>query len=430
LAIAIAAFGAGLATACSSLPSLVVPPYDATAEGEPGGDGSPGPDAPGDSAVDTADRAEAAMDSSAGDSTVADGGPGDAHQQDSGSADTVQSGSDGSGGCDGGCRAYVVGDLIGGPPGGPGMLTVVTTAPLAMVGMTMIGHEPWNIALTPDGSKAYVTELGDGTVTVVDTASVAVTQTIAITAPDAGSVRGIAVAPDGRYAYVADESDHVVVQIDTTTDAPTGTRLPVASSGPYGIAFSPDGLQLWAGGPGGNGIDRFAYPSLTPLGTIAGTSGNMRADRIVFNPDMTSAYVNSVCGCCGELDTVMTGADAAGGEWGWIGAGYGLVMAPSGAVAYATSETTPAGCSVAILDGSLWVFDATKASAVPTTSVPTYDEPRGLAISADGKTLFVAGYDTSGGKPAGITAYDATSLAQVGTPLLLATQPHDIAMAR
>lgn len=434
LTVVIALSGPSLTAACSSLPSLTVPAYDASAQEDAAGDGTgatdsgfPALEGASDSASGGPDGRDGGADSSIADSTTADTSNSDTGASESGEPDSGrdQGAPDASPRfCDGGCPAYVLSDVAG----DAGLVTIVTTEPFTVVGTIAVGRDPWNIAFTPDGSKAYVTEVGDGTVSVIDTASRTVKTTIPVTTPGGLSVRGVVVSPDGLYAYVSDEADSVVVQIDTSTDTKTSTTLSVAAPGPYGLAFSPDGGELWTGGPGGNGVTRFAYPALSSLGTISGISGNMTGDRIAFRPDFSAAFVNSIGGCFGELDAVIPGADAAASNWAWLGAGYGLAMAPGGNLVYATSETTPSGCSVATAAAALSIIDATMTTAVPLNSVSTYDEPRGLALSADGLTVFVAGYSTSGSKAAGITAYDATSLGQLGAPLALPGHPYDLAL--
>jgi YVTN family beta-propeller protein len=70
---------------------------------------------------------------------------------------------------------------------------------------------PVEIAMTPDGHAAYVTNRGSGTVSVIDTATDTVTATIRV---HYGPNR-VAVAPDGRYAYVTNGGSGTVSVIDT-----------------------------------------------------------------------------------------------------------------------------------------------------------------------------------------------------------------------
>jgi len=422
---------AGAGVACS-LPAQSIPPYDAATEGDAAQEGSL-PDA----------SADATQDSTAADSDATapvEAGPSDGGQPEATASETgvteagepiPDSGSppDAHVSCDSGCLAYVVSDNVS----GAGVVTVISTEPLAIAGSIPVGSHPSRVAFTPDGHKAYVTETGDGTVTVIDTSARQVTKTIAVATPTTATLRDVAVSPDGKYAYVSDGANARIDQIDTSTDTLTATHVAVTAPGPYGLAFSPDGSQLWAGGAGGNAISRFSYPALTPLGAESGVGGHMLGDRIVFRPDFSAAFVNSGsgCPCCGEFEKVVPGADAGtyvgSFNGGWAASGYALAMDPGGAIVYATSQATPVTCSAAGIPGSVWILDATTDSFSQLNQIPSYDEPRGLALSADGTLLLVAGYQTGGASP-GVQAYSTMIATPQGSPLAMPGLPQDIVL--
>ena len=58
------------------------------------------------------------------------------------------------------------------------------------------------MAVSPDGTRAYVTNLGSGTVSVIDTDTNTVIATITVGSGPAG----VAVSPDGTRAYVTNLS--------------------------------------------------------------------------------------------------------------------------------------------------------------------------------------------------------------------------------
>ena len=64
-----------------------------------------------------------------------------------------------------------------------------------------MGTEPFEVAITPNGSTAYVTNEADGTVSVINTTTNVATTSINIGLPD---FFGIAITPDGAYvAYLS-----------------------------------------------------------------------------------------------------------------------------------------------------------------------------------------------------------------------------------
>ena len=71
------------------------------------------------------------------------------------------------------------------------------------------------MAITPDGKHAYVANLIDGTVSVITTATGAVSAPITV---GSGPV-GVAITPDGKRAYVANDGDGTVSVITTATGA-------------------------------------------------------------------------------------------------------------------------------------------------------------------------------------------------------------------
>jgi YVTN family beta-propeller protein len=68
---------------------------------------------------------------------------------------------------------------------------------------------------------AYVTNNGDGTVTVIDTANNTVVGT---PIPVGGSPFGVAVTPDGKHAYVTNSGSSNVSVIDTAINMVVGPR--------------------------------------------------------------------------------------------------------------------------------------------------------------------------------------------------------------
>ena len=102
-----------------------------------------------------------------------------------------------------------------------------------------VGKEPWCVAITPDDSKAYVTNMASGTVSVISTVERNVIKTIRVgTEPF-----GCALTPDGRKLYVANHSSDTVSVINTTTDRVSRTIRNVGVK-PHGIAISADGARV------------------------------------------------------------------------------------------------------------------------------------------------------------------------------------------
>jgi YVTN family beta-propeller protein len=123
------------------------------------------------------------------------------------------------------------------------VINTTTDAVTAMipVGSFPVGGEPFGVAVSPDGSRVYVAhDIGPGIVSVIDTATNAVSATI----PVVGNPIGIAVSPDGSRVYVTNNrSPGTVLVIDTTSNAVTA--IVPGGSFPFGVAVTPDGGKVY-----------------------------------------------------------------------------------------------------------------------------------------------------------------------------------------
>jgi len=81
-------------------------------------------------------------------------------------------------------------------------VSVIDTATNTVTATIPVGGGPFGVAVTPDGSKAYVTNLESATATVI----AAATNTVVATIPVGNSPLGVAVSPDGSKVYVANGS--------------------------------------------------------------------------------------------------------------------------------------------------------------------------------------------------------------------------------
>ena len=95
-----------------------------------------------------------------------------------------------------------------------------------------------NVTFTPDGTHAYLTHVGS--LTVVDTVNHDTDGIITGDLP-----RGVQITPDGKRAYVTNFGDGSVSVIDTITNSITNTLA--AGGRPEIMAVSPDGQRVYVG---------------------------------------------------------------------------------------------------------------------------------------------------------------------------------------
>lgn len=118
---------------------------------------------------------------------------------------------------------------------------VLSTSSRRAVGRIPVGATPWNTALTADGSSAYVTNANDDSVSVIDTASRSVSGTIALSAASSGQVHhtptAIALSPGGDI-WVACNSSSSLAAIDTSSNTVVESIDIGLGDDPTGIAFA------------------------------------------------------------------------------------------------------------------------------------------------------------------------------------------------
>lgn len=111
-----------------------------------------------------------------------------------------------------------------------------------IAGTIPVGTHPRGLAATPDGTQVWVSNMGSNSVSVISTSTVKVIGTVALPQSQA---YGIAITPDGTTAYVANGMNAgAVYAINVAKQTLTSTIK--VGSGPFKVAVSPDGGQVWA----------------------------------------------------------------------------------------------------------------------------------------------------------------------------------------
>jgi YVTN family beta-propeller protein len=91
------------------------------------------------------------------------------------------------------------------------------------------------VSVTPDGSRAFVANIGSGSATAIDLAAMEVLQSL----PTGSGAEGVAVAPGGREVWVTNRAENTVAILDTRSLEILAT-LPSAEF-PIRVVFTPDG---------------------------------------------------------------------------------------------------------------------------------------------------------------------------------------------
>ena len=141
-------------------------------------------------------------------------------------------------------------------------VSVVNTANNAILTTVPVGNDPWGVAASPDGAKVYVVNRSSNNVKVISTATNTVTATIAV----GSSPLGIALNPGGTRAFVANSGAGTVSVIDLTSNAVVAT-VPVGST-PHWLAITPDGRHVYVSNQGGGTVSVIATNNNAVIQTI------------------------------------------------------------------------------------------------------------------------------------------------------------------
>ncbi len=127
---------------------------------------------------------------------------------------------------------------------GDNTVSVIDTATNKVTAIVPVGNYPMGVAVTLDGKKVYVTNFFGRTISVIDATKNKVTATI----PLGNSPRGVAVSPDGKRVYVphpevGNPSNNTILIIDTATNEVEATVL--VGEVPFGVAVTLDGKKVY-----------------------------------------------------------------------------------------------------------------------------------------------------------------------------------------
>lgn len=170
-------------------------------------------------------------------------------------------------------------------------ITIVDPKTRKIVGTIPTGAEQSHmLAISHDGKRGYTSNVGPGTVSVLDMVA---RKTIAII-PVSGQDQRISISADDKLVFTADQTKPQLAVIDTTTNR-VKTWIPLPALG-YGAAATPDGRWLLVAVPSKNQV---AVVDLAKMQVTRNVDVAASPQEILIRPDGKVAYVS--CAGAGKV---------------------------------------------------------------------------------------------------------------------------------
>jgi DNA-binding beta-propeller fold protein YncE len=267
---------------------------------------------------------------------------------------------------------------------------------LSLGGNVETGALPVAVAVRPDGRSAYVVNYSAGTVSQYDDATSGFLYPKAPPAVSAGSFpSALAVSPDGTSVYVTNAGNGTVSQYDVGAGGVLSPKAPAtvnAGSSPLGVAASPDGKSVYVANSSDGTVSQHAVGAggvlspKTPMTINAGTG----PEAVAVSPDDTSVYVLNRGGTVSQY-SVGAGGVLSAKNPATVGTGAyptAIAVSPDGRNVYVTNQGNGSLGSA----GTVSQYDVGPGgvlSAKTPATVGTGSNPFGVAVSPDGKSVYV-----------------------------------------
>lgn len=240
-------------------------------------------------------------------------------------------------------------------------VSIISTATNSILATLGVGAQPWGVAVSPDGSRVYVANNSSGTVTVIDNTTTP--PTVLTTIGGVGFVNYVAVHPDGTRAYVTSSTGNTVWELNTASN--TITTSVGTGSNPFGVAVTPDGNRLYVVS---NSSGVFVYDAtISPPSFITNIGIGGNGIEVAVTPDGTRAYVAQQNFGVRVVDnstappSLLTTVPVSGFP-------FGVAITPDSVAAYVTNAQSS-------------VFKISTSSNTVVTTVGVGSTPLGVAIT-------------------------------------------------
>lgn len=294
-------------------------------------------------------------------------------------------------------------------------LAVLKASDGSLLGVTYVITDPGPLTVNAAGTRAYVTTpTAIKVYNISDPSHLSVVQTIALSsAPDA-----IALSPDGTLAYLSSAASGHITVVDLTAGSVLGTGTEVAGSH-SGLALSADGTTIYATNTithklsvltlnSGANINQAPVITEVQAPTAPTDTGVIYGSYVVADPDGEPTTVtNTVLPGKGAF---LVDYDPVLGVYNWKYSPTQASQLISGLAATASTD----GFSVNASDGtnstvSVLNLTVPQAHLETGTGIATDGNPGGFFISADGTHGYVTDAGATDGDPNTVKVVDLST---------------------
>jgi YVTN family beta-propeller protein len=241
---------------------------------------------------------------------------------------------------------------------------LVRTSPAADSMTTVkVGDVPTDVAFSPAGNWAYVTNQAARTIGVVDTR----TNTQVTEVPVPGDPFRVVVGPEGQRVYATTNAGNVV-QVDTDTRTVAWTRQ--LGGNLNGLAINATGTRIYVGDVGGRVYELDATGEALRTFIVPG-----KPQGLALSSDGTELYV---AGEAGDFVVADLGRGIEKARIRLSTGGFGIALTPDEAQIWITLPAT----------GQVIVVD--RASRTVVAEIALGGTPRRIAFNQSGETAIIA----------------------------------------
>ncbi|SCX32945.1 Ig-like domain-containing protein [Mycolicibacterium fluoranthenivorans] len=284
----------------------------------------------------------------------------------------------------------------------PATGTLTYNAKTATLTYTPTTAQRFNVSATPtDDTVGMTLTVTDGVNTVAVPVNIPVSPSPFYTAATVTNITDpSAVVTSGTRAYVADRSTGKVTVFDTTTNTVITTFA--AGTGPDGLAVKADGTRLYVASSTGNTVTVIDTKTNTVKATVAVTNPT----ALTINPGGSTVYVAN--GDTGTVTKISTSTNKTAGTVALAGG-----LTPGELAVSADGKTIFVVSAKATGGGTISSFSST--GSVATSIADIGGTPVGLAVDSVYKLVYVA--DASGGLTVVDLGAHTTGTLDLGQPL-------------